>query len=241
MEFRDLLTEKLTAWGFAPSLAQTAQWGAAITPGGNGASRLGGLPALPREVPWPRRGGQRLTHIATLALGEIPAFPGREVLPYEGSLLVFAEIRDPRELWDSVVPAHSDAAQLIYVGPHEVLELATDVDDPEVVLSDLAVTYTPVLTVPSELEFDEIEADVRWGRMCLEYGDAVSDLASGHLILGLPFGDARLPEELNLLYVCADGRLGELGLNFGNLALHAPPDVLARRDWSLVQFTAMPD
>jgi uncharacterized protein YwqG len=52
-------------------------------------SRLGGLPALPTAVPWPKRNGRSLSFIAQIELSSQPKVAAQEGLPAEGLLLFF--------------------------------------------------------------------------------------------------------------------------------------------------------
>ena len=50
-------------------------------------SRLGGSPVLAENAEWPESDeGQPLTHLATIALDELPSVEGREHLPDDGLL-----------------------------------------------------------------------------------------------------------------------------------------------------------
>lgn len=56
----------------AGQVAADAAWAIVLEPGGTGATRLGGLPVLPADTPWPTADGRPLTHLATIALAELP-------------------------------------------------------------------------------------------------------------------------------------------------------------------------
>ena len=60
-------------------------------------SRIGGRPDLPDGI-WPLNDGRGLTHLATIALAELPEIDGRENLPHDGTL-VFSptSARDPKD------------------------------------------------------------------------------------------------------------------------------------------------
>jgi uncharacterized protein YwqG len=54
-----------------------------------GASRLGGEPDLPPDLPWPKWKGRPLAFVAQLDLEELPRIAGRELLPPRGRLYFF--------------------------------------------------------------------------------------------------------------------------------------------------------
>jgi uncharacterized protein YwqG len=63
-----------------------------LTPGGTGASRLGGSPDLPPDFEWPSWQDRRLGFVAQLALDEVAAVEPGVPLPNEGRLLVFWDL-----------------------------------------------------------------------------------------------------------------------------------------------------
>jgi len=58
-----------------------------------GASRLGGLPDLPPHESWPTHDGKKIPLLAQLDLAEFASDETAELLPAEGSLLVFGHIQ----------------------------------------------------------------------------------------------------------------------------------------------------
>jgi hypothetical protein len=105
---RPVLAALLIALGLpaaeAAIVADDARWGIVLEPSGNGATRLGGRPVLPHDVPWPTASGRALTHLATLALDELPAVEGRDALPADGHLAFFADLTEEGELYDLAEP-----------------------------------------------------------------------------------------------------------------------------------------
>ena len=86
-----LMESGLPAEG-AARVAADAAWGILLVPG-SGESRIGGRPVLADA--WPLTAdGRPLTHLATLALAELPDVEGREVLPDSGYLSFFADLED---------------------------------------------------------------------------------------------------------------------------------------------------
>ena len=74
---------------------ELAGWGLELIPG-DGASRLGGRPEL--RGAWPRNAaGHALTHLASVALAELPAFEGRELLPAGGTPVFFGDFHQDSE------------------------------------------------------------------------------------------------------------------------------------------------
>ncbi len=70
-----------------------------LAPGGDGRSRLGGIPNMVSE--WPRNDGRSLGCIAQLDLEAVRAAAGPEWLPAEGRLMFFYDF----ELWSSGLSA----------------------------------------------------------------------------------------------------------------------------------------
>ena len=63
---------------------------------GDGASKLGGRPELPGA--WPRNAaGFGLTHLASIALAELPEIEGRDLLPAGGTLVFFGDFHPDSE------------------------------------------------------------------------------------------------------------------------------------------------
>jgi hypothetical protein len=66
----------------------------------SGRSNLGGLPCLPRDMPWPRHGEHDtpLHFLAQIDCRELPDLEGASPLPRDGDLLFFASV-DDQLLW----------------------------------------------------------------------------------------------------------------------------------------------
>lgn len=115
---RDALAGHLVEGGLDPADAErvaqeAAAWGILLTPGGSGVSRLGGLPVLEAGTPWPSRDGRPLTHLATIALDELPDVEGRDALPADGLLSFFADLSEAGEFWEPVELHESDTAVIL--------------------------------------------------------------------------------------------------------------------------------
>jgi hypothetical protein len=93
---RETRAKRLVAGGLrsgqARRVAAAGEWSAIAVERLGAVSRIGGPPVLPPGRVWPRRTGRPLTFVALIDLREIPVFPGRETLPADGSLLVFADL-----------------------------------------------------------------------------------------------------------------------------------------------------
>jgi hypothetical protein len=89
----------------AERAAADAAWGIVLTSRGDGETRLGGRPVLPRDTAWPStEDGRPLSHLATIALAELPEVEGRDVFPADGHLAFFADISDEGELYEPIEP-----------------------------------------------------------------------------------------------------------------------------------------
>jgi uncharacterized protein YwqG len=82
-KFADLESLRKLARG-AISLRPTSE-----NPPQGSRSRLGGLPDLPRSLPWPQLAGRSLAFIGQIDLSSQPKVPPQEGLPGEGLLLFF--------------------------------------------------------------------------------------------------------------------------------------------------------
>jgi uncharacterized protein YwqG len=74
-------------------------------------SRLGGLPTLPPDVPWPEWRGKPLAFLCQLDLGEIPLECDRQGLPPAGTLLFF--YAQEQDAW-GYDPQHRDGWRVVY-------------------------------------------------------------------------------------------------------------------------------
>jgi hypothetical protein len=89
-------------------------WGVEVGLDGTGESRLGGRPFL-TEL-WPQHDGHGLTHLASIALAELPDFAGRELLPAKGVLVFLADFGSG---WDRVRTG-GPQARIISIAPGTV-------------------------------------------------------------------------------------------------------------------------
>lgn len=135
-----------------------------------GASRsmLGGDPALPPGIPWPKRDGRPLRFLARLSLAEVQGISPVAWLPSTGALLFFYD--DEEQPW-GFDPAHR--------GGSAVLWLEEPVEGPTVTAASIAtllpespLELRPLRVLPS-LERDECAAL----ELSDEEGDAYIELA----------------------------------------------------------------
>ncbi|HEX5782369.1 MAG TPA: DUF1963 domain-containing protein [Solirubrobacteraceae bacterium] len=218
-EIADLLEDS----GLPRELAERAQWGLLLVGGGSGRSRLGGRAELPEGMPWPHCEGRPLTHLATIALPELPDFEGRELLPAEGDLVFFADLSYEGELWEPTIVGEDDRVVVLHVvGPtHEPAP-------PRGQLRQRAIRFRPVLTMPEG-------EDPRYERLVDALHDQTPELFEpGHLLLGHPAafvqGDPREPGQVSLLHLGWDEALGFEYLDGADLTFYGDAgDVRAGR------------
>jgi hypothetical protein len=215
----DALAELLEANGIQRSLVERSKWGLAIVSGGVGESRLGGRPML--EDRWPLHNGRPLTHLASIALAELPDFEDRDLLPREGTLVFFADFIDEVQLNARVIYVPPGAGQLL-APPQD----ARDQRDVPVELNERRVRFQPVLTlaIPRDLRDADHEA-LRDVDELLESAD--------HLLLGHPVYIQDNPPEdgqISLLQLNWDEPLNFMYGDGGQITFHgAPHDIHAGR------------
>lgn len=107
-----------------------------LVPDPGGRSQLGGVPALPVGTGWPHREpGRPLTPLAAIDCAQLPPAEGRELLPQDGTLLLFADlgvsadgdeeelgwgIRTPGDGWIAIVHVPAGARTELLEPPHEL-------------------------------------------------------------------------------------------------------------------------
>jgi uncharacterized protein YwqG len=228
----------LAAHELPATMADDAVWGLALLPGGEGRSRLGGRPEIAGE--WPLNEGHGLTHLASIALDELPEFPARGHLPSEGTLVFFADFSLESEGWGPV-DAGASVLELLYVPPGAATTPAEPPHEPRgrydvpVLLEERRVRFEPVLTLPYP---DELPDDV-W--------DAYEPFAEAldtpdHLLLGEPVfiqEDPREDGELSLLQLNWDEELRFMFGDGGQITFYGSPEDLRAGRWERVK--AMPD
>jgi uncharacterized protein YwqG len=231
-ELRSLLAEHELPVG----LADGAAWGFALSPGGYGRSKLGGLPEIPQA--WPVNNGRGLTHLASIALDELPDSPARSQLPGEGTLVFFADFSEQNEGWG---PADNNAPviEVLHVFAGTEVTVATPPEEQRgeyevpVVLNERRIRFEPVLTMPYDDDAaDEFEDDY----------DAFCEKVESpdHLLLGEPVyiqEDPRSAGETSLLQLNWDEELGYMHGDGGQISFYGPADDLRAGRWQSVKAT----
>jgi hypothetical protein len=138
-----------------------------------GASRFGGVPELPADVPWPaRRGGKPLAFLAQLAWADLSRACPSEELPTQGALFFFYDVDE--QPWGHA--SQADGWRVLDVPPGERGPSATA---PRTCALDLRATWS--LPSAAVLTYEEVAAapglrDVR----------AAMTGIGGHRFLGHP-------------------------------------------------------
>lgn len=109
-----------------------------------GATRVGGLPDLPRGTPWPDHGGTPLGFVAQVRLEELTSFEGAEVLPRAG-LLSFFVLDQPRG--DQI---HGGAGRVFHFADTSTLVRVPPPRDEFFVYAECAVELFAALMLPHE-------------------------------------------------------------------------------------------
>jgi hypothetical protein len=228
----------------AACIAADALWGIVLESGGRGVSRLGGAPVLSAGTPWPHAEARPLTHLATIALDELPAVDGREHLPDDGLLSFFADTSEEGEFVEPIEPGSETGHDLVAV-------IHTPVGPP---------THEP--TPPGEVLVEQRVCPV--ARLQLRhvgfgYGnrlfgiDALAERAVerltervngavDHQLLGHPWAvqdDPREPGQIVLFHIADDAKLEFSFIDAGDIHfLGTPEDIKACR-WH--QLTVVPN
>ncbi|WP_028064444.1 DUF1963 domain-containing protein [Solirubrobacter soli] len=238
---REELASVLTARRLPARLAEDARWGLALLPGGTGTSRLGGRPELTGA--WPTADGRALTHLATIALDEVPEIEGRDVLPRDGTLVFFADLTEEGELWDPT-PASDPRVRIVFIPagtPTHPVDPPDEPDrDPDMLpplLAERRVRFEPALAPRQNPEGLSAAEQLGYDRL---YYDELAERMPIHLVLGHPCAvqwDPRGPDELNLLHIGYDRVLGFEWLDGADLTFHAEPGVIRAGRWDDVTVT----
>lgn len=245
---RDELARLLEGIGLTPdeaaALAADALWGILLEPGGSGVSRLGGAPVLPAGTPWPTADGRPLTHLATIAMDELPAVEGREHLPADGLLSFFADLSEEAELYEPIQPGDDWGRDRVAV-VHTPAGAATHEPAPP----GPAVVEQRVRPAP-RLQLRHLGFD--YGHQL--YGidalaeDAVVELTervngeTHHQLLGHPWpvqDDPREPGQIVLFHTGYDPEIDLHVLDGGDLHFLGTPQDIAAQRWD--QLTVWPN
>jgi hypothetical protein len=237
---REELVELLRDFALPEALAEQASWGVALMPGGSGLSQLGGAARLPEDMAWPTCGGRALTHLASIALSELPDFEGRVQLPADGTLAFFADLTDEGELWDGASGA-DERVRILHIPAgaptHEPAPPADEraAHDPPTLLRERRIRFEPVLTLPQDLWGLSTADELAYERLYYALWELTPGLDSpSHLMLGNPSvvqEDPREPGEVSLLHMGSDEELGFDFLDLGDITFYGDPDDVRAGRW----------
>jgi uncharacterized protein YwqG len=209
-----------------------------LVPDGDGRSRLGGLPEIPGA--WPLNDGRGLTHLASIALDELPDFPGRSQLPTDGTLVFFADFSEESEGWGPAVGNDSVIA-LVHVPPGADTAPAVPPEETRddyavpVVLTERRVRFEPVLTMKLDFNFELPDAlDEAYS----DFGEALA--TPDHLLLGEPVylqGDPREPGELSLFQMNWDDDLDFVYGDGGQISFYGTAEDISGGRWHRIRVT----
>lgn len=237
-ELRLLLKDAGLEHDEADRIAADALWGIVLEPGGRGRSRLGGSPVLAEGTAWPETDeGVPLTHLATIALDELPAVEGREHLPEDGLLSFFADLSEESEFVEPIEPEDEEGHDLVAIihTPAGADTYDPEPPDEDEALDEQRVTPTARLQLRylgfglGEHRFD-IDAVAEGAVERLTY--RVNGRNSQQL-LGFPQhvqDDPREPGQIVLFHIDGEGDIGFEFMDGGDIHfLGTPQDIRAGR------------
>jgi uncharacterized protein YwqG len=204
---------------------------------GDGTSRRGGRPVLAADRAWPvSRAGRLLTHVATLALAELPDVEGRDVLPADGYPSFFVALDDQDALSEPIDP-NDDRADL-YAVVHTSAEATTHEPEGPGVKEQRVQAHARLelraVGIGYGARLFGIDAD---SEQVLERIVSHGNGGVAHQLLGFPAtvrDDPRTAGEVSLLCMVDDWQLEFSFLDAGSLHFYAAEaDVRARR-WNRV-------
>jgi uncharacterized protein YwqG len=151
-------------------------------------SRIGGLPSLPEDVPWPQWKGVPLAFLCQVDLSRIPAGFDRSGLPSAGMLYFFYDQAqstwgfDPQDegSWQVVYSATATGGGAARAAPEGL--------DKQCVYHQKAAVFAPVATYPS-LQDERVDALKLTDRQVDEYIELCSSVFQSnpaHHLLGYP-------------------------------------------------------
>jgi Domain of unknown function (DUF1963) len=219
----------------AARIAADALWGIVLEPGGTSVSRLGGAPVLSAGTPWPHAGGRPLTHLATIALDELPAADGREQLPDDGLLSFFADTSEEGEFVDAIEPGNETGHDLVAVIHTPVGAPTHEPTPPGEALVEQNVSPVARLQL-RHLGFGH--GNRLFGIDALAEGavERLTERVNGavhHQLLGHPWAvqdDPRAPGQIVLFHIADDAELEFSFLDAGDIHfLGMPEDIKACR------------
>lgn len=152
-------------------------------------SRVGGLPSLPDEIPWPEWKGEPLAFLCQLDLRDIPDGCDRHELPSSGMLFVFYSQQqetwgfDPKDrgswrvIWTETPRPEDDPARVPPPGLH--LECS---------FPEKPIVFTPITTYPDwqDEAIERLDLDETEGNEYIELCSGVFEGEPEHHLFGHP-------------------------------------------------------
>jgi uncharacterized protein YwqG len=147
------------------------------------ASRFGGQPAMPADLPWPDWNGRPLDFIAQIDLAELPASKTGFGLPESGTLFFFFDLQE--EPW-GFEPEHVGGWRVLYAPlsakEYRARQAPKGAAEP---VPEAGISFTDAQSMPywpanevGDIEIDDVE----------EYNRAADELAkSGSRMFGWPY------------------------------------------------------
>jgi uncharacterized protein YwqG len=159
-----------------------------LAAGGDGASKIGGLPHLPASLEWPQWKGERLAFLAQVALAELPRPAPLAELPTEGMLYFFY---DPGQSTWGFDPADRGSWRVLYAPAAAGAPREAPADLPrEAIHPEKRVRFRPIdsypgwerLQVPAGLPLDESGPliDAAYAAKSAAYGELPQHQVGGY-------------------------------------------------------------
>lgn len=203
------------------------------TSSGGQFSRIGGLPSLPDDVPWPEWKGKPLAFLCQLDLAEIPENCERHGLPTTGVLCFF--YNQEQETW-GFDPKDEGSWQVVYLAnpPKGSAKRAAPPGlQEDCVYAEKPVSFTPVQTYPDwqDERVDSLNLTDRQGGQYTDICSKVFGDAPAHHLFGYPS-----PVQGNDMDL--ECQLVSHGLYCGNASGYQDPEAKelesGRSDWILL-------
>jgi hypothetical protein len=219
----------------ATRVAADALWAIVLERGGTGRTRLGGAPILPVDTPWPTAEDRPLTHLATIALDELPDVEGREHLPATGTLSFFADLSDEGELIEPVEPSTPwghDLVAIIYTSDSTAVHEPTPPDGPASELRMTPVARLQLRHLGFGYGYHLFGLDALVEQAVVKLAERING-PTDHQLFGYPQGagdDPRGQGQIELLHLADDPALGFMVMDAGDIHfLGTPQDIRAQR------------
>lgn len=139
-----------------------------------GASRFGGSPDLPADLPWPHYGGRPLSFLAQINLSDVPV-PAESQLPRTGFLAFFYETASMQWGFDPTDRGCSHVAFFEVPATELTRALPPQASPPVETYQPCALTFASQADLPS---LDDIICDPLQSELADGEGSAYSDVAS---------------------------------------------------------------